>query len=443
VSGRKGARRPTKTPVAAALRVADLIADPANRRSHPTRNVEMMAASLRDVGAARSIVIDEGNVILAGNGVTAAAATAGITKVRVIEAAGDELIAVRRSGLSDAQKRSLAIYDNRTAELAEWNLEQIHADQAAGLALEPWWSPVELADLVGAPALQTGLTDPDEVPAERATTIQRGDLFTLGAHRLICGDCTNPDDVGRLMQHARAGLMNTDPPYGISYENQALHPNAGPINARVKNDDHRDAALQAFLESAFRPAKTVALRENAAWYLWHAQLTQGFFAAAAAAAAAAAVIVHRQIIWVKPVLVFGRGHYHWKHELCFMGWVKGHEPPNYGLGGGEMTQTTVWEIDGVPRDQRKMFDHATPKPVGLFTIPIRKHLRAAEVCYEPFAGSGPQFIAAEQAACACYGIEIEPRFCQVIVDRWEAFTGLKAVKVAGAARRPRRGRAHA
>jgi hypothetical protein len=174
----------------------------------------MVAASLRDVGAARSIVIDEGNVILAGNGVTAAAASAGITKLRVIEAAGDELIAVRRSGLTDAQKRALALYDNRTAELAEWNLEQIHADQTAGLPLEAWWSTVELADLLGVPALQTGRTDPETVPVSRATTIQPGDLFTLGTHRLLCGDATRAADVARVMQQTSADLVFTSPPYG-------------------------------------------------------------------------------------------------------------------------------------------------------------------------------------------------------------------------------------
>lgn len=127
--------------------IADLVADPENRRTHNARNLDMVAASLRHVGAARSIVIDEGDVVLAGNGVTAAAAQAGITRVRVIEADGDELIAVRRRGLTAEQKRALAIYDNRTAELAEWNAAQLGTDLAAGLDLEPWFSPEELAAL--------------------------------------------------------------------------------------------------------------------------------------------------------------------------------------------------------------------------------------------------------------------------------------------------------
>src|SRR5205814_7564558 len=141
-------------------------------------------------------------------------------------------------------------------------------------------------------------------------------------------------------------------------------------------DGLSDAKLQAFLESAFRTATATALKPDAAWYLWHAHLTQGFFAAAAAAAAAAAnVVLHRQIIWVKPVLLLGRGQYHWKHEPCFMGWVKGNQPPDYGMGAGERTQTTTWEIGSVSHAERKEFDHSTPTPVQLFACPMVKHLR--------------------------------------------------------------------
>jgi hypothetical protein len=127
--------------------IKDLVADPENRRKHNPRNIGMVVDALQKVGAARSIVIDEDNVILAGNGVTEAAAEAGITRVRVVESSGDEIIAVRRSGLTAEQKRSLAIYDNRTAELAEWNPEQLDADVLAGLDMKPWFSEAELAKL--------------------------------------------------------------------------------------------------------------------------------------------------------------------------------------------------------------------------------------------------------------------------------------------------------
>ncbi len=248
-------------------------------------------------------------------------------------------------------------------------------------------------------------------------------------HRIICGDSTKAEDVERVMQGERAGLMNTDPPYGISYANEDLHPDAGPIRTRVANDTFTDTELQAFLEKVFAAAVTHALTPNAAWYLWHAMLTQGYFAAAAAAAAAAAnVVLHRQIIWVKPVLVFGRGQYHWKHELCFMGWVKGSQPPDYGEGNGERTQTTVWEIDGVANADRKEFGHSTPKPTELFRIPIIKHLKAGEICFEPFSGSAPQLVAAEQSGRLCRAIELDPRFVAVALERL-AKVGLKPVRI--------------
>jgi len=291
-------------------------------------------------------------------------------------------------------------------------------------------------------AFQTGFLDEDspgaggedevpEAPEPGEAKVKPGDLWALGNHRLLCGDSTKAEDVKRVMGGEKAGLMNTDPPYGIAYDNRALHPAARPSmgkSAIMLNDDLVDEKLQQFLESAFSAAVDEALKTDAAWYLWHAHLTQGFFAAAAAAAN---VVLHRQIIWVKPVLVFGRGQYHWKHEPCFMGWVQGNQPPDYGLGNGERTQTTVWEIASVSQAERKEFNHSTPKPVELFTIPIVKHLKRGEVCYEPFAGSGPQFIAAEKAGVRCFGIELEPRFCDVILNRWAKYSGQDPIREDG------------
>lgn len=265
------------------------------------------------------------------------------------------------------------------------------------------------------------------LPEQREAKCKPGDLWVIGKHRLLCGDSTNVQHVERLMGNDRAGLMNTDPPYGVGYANEE-RPNPGVAKPRVANDIFKDEELQSFLEAAFSVAVTTALKSDAAWYLWHAHLTQGFFAAAAAAATAANVVLHRQIIWVKPVLLLGRGQYHWKHEPCFMGWVKGNEPPDYGLGNGERTQTTIWEIASVTQAERKEFDHATPKPVELFTIPIVKHLKQGEVCYEPFAGSGPQFIAAEKAGVRCMGMELESQFCDVILNRWAKYTGCDPVR---------------
>ena len=282
-----------------------------------------------------------------------------------------------------------------------------------------------LADL-GAGGLQAGLTDPDAVPETPVVPVtQPGDLWLLGNHRLLCADSTQVDAVERLMGGEKAGLINTDPPYGVSYAN-AERPNPGVAKPRVAkprvaNDELSGTVLQALLTDVFQNAKVCALVDGAAWYVWFANIVQHWVFAAAAAAVQ--LKLHREIIWVKPVLLLGRGQYHWKHEPCFMGWVQGHEPPDYGLGDGERTQTTVWEVGSVTQAERKEFNHATPKPVELFRIPIRKHLRAGEICYEPFAGSGPQFIAAEELGVRCFGLELAPQYCDVICKRWMEFTG--------------------
>jgi DNA modification methylase len=220
--------------------------------------------------------------------------------------------------------------------------------------------------------------------------------------------------------------MNTDPPYGVDYaavKNGIPRSGFRNIQERVgdiENDGLTDGPeFQAFLERAIKAALPV-LTENPAFYLWHPMLTQGAFAAAAAAAAAAAVLIHRQIVWVKPHLILTRsGMYHWKHELCFYGWITGKRCPWYG----DKSQVSVWEVGYDDRGE-----HPTQKPVELFRRPILNHTKKGEACYEPFAGSGSQFIAAEDLGRKCFGLEISPRWCDAIVERWQDHTGGKATR---------------
>lgn len=137
-------------------------------------------------------------------------------------------------------------------------------------------------------------------------------------------------------------------------------------------------------------------------------------------------------MWVKPVLLLGHGDYHWKHELCFYGWRQGNRPPFYG----PRNQTTIWEVGNVTQAERKEFNHATPKPVELFTRPLENHTKAGEVCYEPFSGSGPQIIAAEQIGRCCYAMEMHPQHVDVAVRRWQQFTGKRATLEATGAEFP-------
>lgn len=328
--------------------------------------------------------------------------------------------------VDDSTARRIMLADNRTARLGADDpsalaelLQSIRNDE--GTLRGTGFDDEALQEILSDLGQQFVPPETPEAQMDRAEEllkiwpVERGQVWEIGEHRLMCGDSTNGEDVAELMQGEHAGLMNTDPPYGVSYANDE-RPNPGVAKPRVAKDELRDDELQAFLEKAFSAAK-LALLQDAAWYLWHAHLTQGFFAAAAAAAH---VILHRQIIWIKPVLLLGRGQYHWKHEPCFMGWVEGHQPPDYGRGAGERDQTTVWEVNSVSQSDRKEFNHSTPKPVELFNIPIIKHLKRGELCYEPFAGSGPQFVAAQQLDRRCYGMEIEPKYCAVIIQRLSA-----------------------
>jgi DNA modification methylase len=220
----------------------------------------------------------------------------------------------------------------------------------------------------------------------------------------------------------RAGLMNTDPPYGVDYAKlKKGMPGFTSLDrdGPIENDELTDGpALQAFLESVIRVA-VPHLTERPAFYLWHPMLTQGTFFAAAAAAAAADILIHRQIIWVKPQMVLTRsGMYHWKHELCFYGWIRGKQPPWYG----DKCQVSVWELGETTRDRV----HPTQKPVALFAPPMTNHTHEGDLCYEPFSGSGSQIIAGTQLNRRVFAMEVAPAYVDVCVARWEKFTGRKA-----------------
>ena len=369
-----------------------------------------MQASIREYGFTVPVLAQSDGLVIDGHLRLKGAIAEKMTEVPVIPC----------DGWSAEQVKAFRLMANRSVAWADWDMEALTLEfadlKSAGFDLN--LTGFDSKEIDGF-TLQENPAE-DEIPPAPETPITKpGDLWVMGGHRLLCGDSTKPEDVGRLMGEERAGLIATDPPYGVSYNNSE-RPNPGVAKPRVAKDELRDDALQTFLESAFRAGKELALTSSAAWYLWHAHLTQGFFAAAAAAAA---VILHRQIIWVKPVLLLGRGQYHWKHEPCFMGWVEGHQPPDLA----DRTETTVWEVASVSNAERKEFNHSTPKPVELFRRPILKHLRQGEIAYEPFAGTGPQFIAAELTERRCFGLEMEPAFCDVIVARWEKISGKKAV----------------
>jgi len=283
-----------------------------------------------------------------------------------------------------------------------------------------------------------GLQSDDKVPAaKKRSKTKAGDIYLLGDHRLMCGDSTKQEDAERLMAGEKADMVFTDPPYGASITG-ILDSNVRINRTRhwdmIEGDQFENEELQEFLERAFTNFAAAA-HKRAPWYIWHAMLTQGFFSAAAAAAAAD-LILNRQIIWVKPVLILAFGDYHWRHELCFYGWRKGSKPRWYG----PTNETTVWEVDfdGKKRLPNQARLHVTQKPVGLAERAISNSTRSGQIILDGFAGSGSTLIAAEKLSRRCYAMEIEPVFVDVVVKRWEEWTGKKAELQGKRRKRPKK-----
>ena len=389
--------------------INNLKSDHKNARKRTDRSAALIAESLKRYGAARSIVIDEDGRILAGNGTVEGAKKAGINKVRIIEAEGDELIAVRRTGLSEDEKVGLAIADNRSSDLSEWDNEMLR-QLGEEHDLTPWFEDDELlAEVLDA---EEGKTDPDDVPEPPKEPITKpGDLWILGNHRLLCGDSTDVLAVERLMNGKKADMVFTDPPYGVSYEGGLQDTGNGLKSAnrrKLMNDDvdlYYDAVVIANQFSA-GPV-----------FMFHADTVPfGLYKGVEAVGGEIVAL----LIWRKPGGYGALGaSYKPNHEPCLLWKPKGAKL-NYV---GPTTETRIWEID--KEKQNKL--HPTQKPVAVPERAIANH--KAQVVLDLFGGSGSTLIAAERQHRHARLMELDPAYCDVIVKRWEDFTGNTAVCV--------------
>jgi DNA modification methylase len=410
-----GARwRPNDTRSPPLTSLLQLTHDSRNARKHTPRNVTAITDALREVGAARSIVIDEDDVILAGNATVTAATEAGLG-LRVVESSGDEIIAVRRRGLTAKQKTRLALFDNRAAELAEWDVDILRGLEPEDLA--GMFTDEEFAELTKIERIFDKDPDDFDAEAEAAKIIEPvtkpGDLWLLGRHRLLCGDATKIDDVDRLMDGQLADLVFTDPPYNVDYT-------GGTKRAlKISNDHMADVAFYQFLFDSMTSA-FLAARPGAAIYVCHAD-TEGLNFRRAFVDSG---WDHKQVIvWVKQHFVMGRQDYHWRHEPILYGWKPGAAHTWYG----DRTQSTVWEFD---RPMRSV-DHPTTKPVTLIEYAIRNSSAAGALVLDLFGGSGSTLVAAEKSERRAHVCEIDPVYVDVIWRRYEDFTGEKAVLTHG------------
>jgi len=380
-------------------KIAELKNDPANARKHSPRNLKAIRDSLDVFGQQKPIVIDSRGVVIAGNGTLEAARELGWDEIDVVI-----------TDLDPAHAQAFGIADNRTAELAEWDtdvlaqlLEGMDSDLADILSIDD----LELPDSIDGGEQGEGLTDPDEVPEPPEEPItQTGDLWLLGEHRLLCGDSTSAEDVGRLMDGERAEMCFTDPPYGVNYE-------GGHLNKRKREKIIADESASIYTK--FLPIVMPVI--DGPCYIW--------FAGSKAREVYNSVHksgceVHALIIWHKTNATYAamNAQYKQRHEPCLYFKPKG----STLRWRGKTTEATVWNQD---RDGINDL-HPTQKPVALALKAIGNH--DAKNVLDCFSGSGSTLIAAEQLGRKCYGMEIDPKYCDVIVKRWEDFTGQTATR---------------
>jgi len=379
-----------------------------NARTHSDQQIDQLAASMREWGWTSPVLVDEDGTIIAGHGRVLAARRLGFTEVPVMVAVG----------WSAEQKRAYVLADNQLALNAGWNDELLQIELKGLEALNFDLGLLGFADLPALLAKGAGKTDPDETPeppAEPVTFLD--DVWILGDHRLICGDCTVGDVVANLLDGAAPHLMVTDPPYGVEYDarwrleagvNKAHQKRA---EGKVLNDDRSD----------WREAWELFPGDIA--YVWHGGLHA---AKVSESLAHCDFIIRSQIIWRKTSLVMGRGHYHWQHEPCWYAVRKGAA----GSWAGDRKQSTVWDIANMHRTQGNVDDgktnHSTQKPVECMRRPIENNSKPGDAVYEPFSGSGTTIIAAEMTGRRCYAVELNPAYVDVAVQRWQLFTGKEA-----------------
>lgn len=385
--------------------ISDLIPYERNPRKND-KAVKKVAASLEQFGLVKnSVVVDEDMVLITGHTTLKAMRSLGWTACPAV---------TQVFGLTEEEKRAYRIVDNKLGELAEWDLDLLVGELASldevGFDVElTGFDTDALAELV--PPEKLEVTEDDyEPPVEIETSIQRGDLFRLGRHRLLCGDSTSAEDVARLMDGEKADLLLTDPPYGVSYVGKTKDA------LTIENDALTEEGLEELIRGAFSIAETNC-RPGAYWY---ATVPAGPLHLLFADDWKARGILRQIMVWVKDSMVLGHSEYHYQHEPILFGWMSGERYKN-----PDRTRTTVWEC---PRPKASR-EHPTMKPVALWARAIQDGSREADLVFDPFLGSGTTLVACEQLGRTCYGMEISPQYCQVIIDRWEKLTGQKAEKV--------------
>jgi site-specific DNA-methyltransferase (adenine-specific) len=366
------------------IKITEVKANPNNPRTIKDEKFKKLVESIKgfpQMLSLRPIVVNDDMVVLGGNMRLKACKEAGLKEIPIIKA----------SDLSDEQQKEFIIKDNVgfgdwdwDALSNEWDVEQL---QDWGLDV-PDFAQVEL---------EAEEDDFDVPEGGIETDIVIGDLIEIGEHRLLCGDSTDTEQVAKLMNGKLADMVHTDPPYNINYEGGSKK------REKIANDKLED--FPKFLYDVYTTIST-ALKKGGAIYVWHASSeTHNFIQQFLNAG----FLFKSYIIWNKNNSTFGRSDYHWKHEPCIYGWLDGGSHKWHG----DRKQTTVWDIDRPSRSE----EHPTMKPIPLCSKPIENSSQINDIVLDVFLGSGSTMVASHQFKRKCYGMELDPKYCQVIVDR--------------------------
>ena len=375
------------------IQLATLIPYINNSRTHSDEQVAQIAASIKEFGFNNPILVDKDSGIIAGHGRLQAARKLGLTEVPC----------VRLEHLTETQRKAYIIADNRLALNAGWDNElltiELNELLADGFALEILgFDSEELKTLLDPLEPTEGLVDEDQVPeVPEEPKTKPGDIYQLGRHRLMCGDSTSIDAVEKLMDGQKADMVFTDPPYGVDYKGI--------------NNDSKDG-LEDLLRGVFGNYFAVS-KSGAAIYCFHSDRCADIFHT-----------IFREffhfssmIIWAKNSLTLSQTDYQSQHEPCLYGWMNNGSHSWYS----DRKQTSVWRFD-----KEKVVGHTTPKPVALVEKAITNSSKGGDLVIDLFGGSGSTMIAAEKQGRVSRLMELDPKYCDVIVKRWEDFTGKKA-----------------
>ncbi|MBQ0061346.1 MAG: ParB N-terminal domain-containing protein [Bacteroidales bacterium] len=366
---------------------------------NPRKNdkaVDKVAASIEEFGFKVPIVVDKDNIIVAGHTRYKAARKLHLTTVPVIVA----------DDLNENQIKAFRLADNKVSELAEWDDDLLALELEDIIDLDMTDFGFELTfDEEETEAIE----DDFEVELPEEPKSKLGQVYQLGNHRLMCGDSTKEEDVLKLMNGNKADLLLTDPPYNVNYEGGTKD------KLKIQNDNMEKAQFKQFLFDAFKNAHT-AMKPGAVFYVWYASREVVNFQTALEESG---LEVRQELIWNKSSLIMGRQDYQWKHEPCLYGWKEGASH----LWASDRKQTTVIDM----AKPQKSDLHPTMKPIPLFDYQIKNNTKGGDIVLDLFSGSGTTIMACEQNGRVAYGMEYDPRYVDVIIERWEKFTGKKAV----------------